>query len=466
MISPMSQWSPRLVAVAVALLTALAAPYARAQAGEANTWTDDAPEQTPSEPVPAETADPGEFQDTDPRAITDFKPELDPYGQWVNDPTYGMVWVPHRQVVGADFAPYVTSGRWSMTQEGDWIWVSDYPFGWVVFHYGRWVWIPNTGWSWIPGRKYSHAWVVWRVPRDEYAYVGWAPAPPSYVWMNGAAVSVWFGVYTPYVFCPSYYVFHPHVHHHIVRDRHHVHRIAGHTHRYVPGGSRWGPPPARARVPARALPAQRVSANPRAMAAARPATAARVLPAARSARPVERARFAPGQAPTPSRTLSSSGARRLSPAPLRRPSDSAVAPSASPRPVLRSVPSRTLSPGSGPSSSGSLAPAPLRRPSAPSAGPTPIRSYTPSSAAPRTGPTPVRSYTPSAVRSTPVRSYAPSSVRSAPVRSYTPSSMRSAPVRSYSPAFRSAPVRSAPSMRSAPARSFSSPRSTGGPRRR
>ncbi|HEY6559748.1 MAG TPA: DUF6600 domain-containing protein [Polyangiaceae bacterium] len=461
----MSRGAPRLIAIVLALLTGCAVPHAQAQASEPNTWTDEAPAEVPAEPAPAE-AD-GEFQDTDPRAITDFKPELDPYGQWVNDPTYGVVWVPHRQAVGQDFAPYVTSGRWSMTADGDWIWVSDYPFGWVVFHYGRWVWIPNTGWSWIPGRKYSHAWVVWRVPRDDYAYVGWAPAPPSYVWMNGAAVSVWFGVYTPYVFCPSYYAFHPYVHRHIIRDRHHVHRIAGRTHRYVPGGSRWGPPPARARIPAKALPAQRVSANPRAIAAARPSTAARALPASRMARPTERASFAPGRGPTPSRTLSSTAQARPSPSPLRRPADSVVGPSASsPRPLMRGVPSRPLSPGPARTSPGSVAPAPLQRPAAPSADPRPIRSYTPPSAAPRSAPTPLRS-TSSTVRSAPVRSYTRSAPRSAPVRSYSAPVYRSPPSRSSAPSMRSAPSRSsAPSMRSAPSRSFSSPRSTGGPRRR
>ncbi|HMJ12665.1 MAG TPA: DUF6600 domain-containing protein [Polyangiaceae bacterium] len=460
MISWMFNWSPRLLAAVLALATGLQAPAALAQAREPNTWTD-APADAPA-PEPSPAPESGEFQDTDPRAISDFEPVLDPHGQWVNDPTYGTVWVPNRQVVGADFAPYVTSGRWSMTANGDWIWVSDYPFGWVVFHYGRWVWIANTGWAWIPGRKYSHAWVVWRVPQDDYAYVGWAPAPPSYVWVNGAAVSVWFGVHTPYVFCPSYYVFDPYMHHHIVRDHRHVHYIAGHTHRYVPGGRTWGPPPARARIPARALPAQRVSANPRALAASRRETARRVLPAAAPAsRSLQSASVARQGRLVPSRTISSApGPRPLSPSASRpAPISSGPRTLSDSRPVMRSPAPASLTPSASRPVMQTERAASMQRPvPAPSARPVPMRSYTPS--AMRSAP--ARSYSPPS-RSAPVRTYAPS----APTRTYAPPAMRAAPARSFSPSsMRAAPARSyAPSMRSAPARSVA-PRASSGPRRR
>jgi hypothetical protein len=132
----------------------------------------------PAAPAPA-PAPQTQVEDTDPSALTTFRPALDPYGTWVNDPNYGTVWVPNRDVVGADFAPYVSRGRWSLTADNDWIWVSDYPFGWAVFHYGRWVWIGGSGWAWVPGRTYANAWVVWRVPTASYAYVGWAPMPPT-----------------------------------------------------------------------------------------------------------------------------------------------------------------------------------------------------------------------------------------------------------------------------------------------
>jgi hypothetical protein len=194
----------------------------------------------------------------------------------VQHPTYGTVWVPRSDVVGSDFAPYVSSGHWALDDDDNWIWVSDYPFGRVVFHYGRWVWVGGTGWAWVPGYRYAPAWVYWRVPTSSYAYVGWAPMGPDYIWYNGYAVSFWYGVSTPWVFCPSAYVFHSHVHHHVVRDRVLVTRLAANTRRYVPASGvgasvrrgavvRAGPPLAAARVPASVRP-QRI----RAMSSAAP----------------------------------------------------------------------------------------------------------------------------------------------------------------------------------------------------
>lgn len=249
----------------LALLSmAVAAPRA-ASAQEGAQW-DDAPDYSPSgdEMVP--------YEDRDPRALTDFKAELDPHGAWRDDPTYGRVWIPHRHVVGPDFAPYVTSGHWAVADDGGWIWVSDYSWGWVPFHYGRWVWISGVGWAWVPGRQYAHAWVTWRVADPGYAYVGWAPMPPEYVWYDGVAVGVWFGFYTPWVFCPSAYVYHPHMYTHIVHDHYRVHDIAAHSHRYVPprGAPAWSGPSARqAHVPAKAVPNKHTPAHPKAAAASR-----------------------------------------------------------------------------------------------------------------------------------------------------------------------------------------------------
>ena len=72
----------------------------------------------------------------------------------------------------------------------------------------------------MPGRTYANAWVVWRVPAAGYAYVGWAPMPPTWGWRNGYAFGLWYSPPLPYVFCPSAYVFDYRVHYHIVRDRH------------------------------------------------------------------------------------------------------------------------------------------------------------------------------------------------------------------------------------------------------
>ena len=198
---------------------------------------------TSSEEVAAERARrqaPGAdaFDDTDPSALTDFKPALDPYGTWVEDATYGTVWVPASTAVGADFAPYVTNGHWSVDQNDDYLWVSDYDntFGWATFHYGRWVWIDSRGWSWIPGRRYAPAWVVWRAGDPGYDYVGWAPAPPYYYWHTGAVVYLGFYPPAPYVFCHTNYLFRDHVGTYLV-DRGHVAGVANATHTYATPGT-------------------------------------------------------------------------------------------------------------------------------------------------------------------------------------------------------------------------------------
>jgi hypothetical protein len=90
------------------------------------------------EPPAGPPGEEGEYQDTDPSALSDFRSTLDPYGTWTEDPTYGTVWVPSPTVVGSDFTPYVSAGHWAY--DDDYVWVSDYQWGWAPFHYGRWVW--------------------------------------------------------------------------------------------------------------------------------------------------------------------------------------------------------------------------------------------------------------------------------------------------------------------------------------
>ena len=57
---------------------------------------DGAPQEVP-------VGDGDEYSDTDPSAATDFRSTLDPYGTWVDDPTYGQIWVPSPAEVGPYF---------------------------------------------------------------------------------------------------------------------------------------------------------------------------------------------------------------------------------------------------------------------------------------------------------------------------------------------------------------------------
>ncbi len=205
-----------------------------------------------------------EVPDADPSALSDFRPHLDPYGEWVEHPIYGTVWVPHDHVVGTRFAPYVSRGHWALTPDEQWIWVSDYPFGWVTFHYGRWVWVQGPGWVWIPGRRYAHAWVTFRV--SDGPYIGWAPMPPRYIWRSGVAVWIGHVPPTPYVFVSSHYVFYPSVYSYVIYEHYRVRPLVRRSHRYWPRGAHHGhyySPPVR-HIPAKARPAGRTQPSEKA----------------------------------------------------------------------------------------------------------------------------------------------------------------------------------------------------------
>lgn len=132
-----------------------------------------------------------------------FYDNLSPYGDWIQDPAYGYVWVPR---VGAGFRPYYTDGYWVMTEYGN-TWVSDYAWGWAPFHYGRWTYDNWYGWVWIPGNTWGPAWVSWRTSSS---YYGWAPLGPG--------VSVTYVSYSPpvdwWVFIPPRYIHDRHFHNH------------------------------------------------------------------------------------------------------------------------------------------------------------------------------------------------------------------------------------------------------------
>ena len=185
--------------------------------------------------------DTSQYEDTDPSAVTEFRPALERYGTWEDNSTYGTVWVPSPTVVGPDFVPYSTAGRW--TYDDSWVWVSDYEWGWAPFHYGRWVHVPGRGWAWIPGRRYAGAWVAWAYGPT---YVGWAPLGPSWYWYNGVAVGVHVWPTPYYVYCPHHAVFAPSLQAHVVHGPAAA-PIAASTPRYIPAQPSVGGP---SRIPA------------------------------------------------------------------------------------------------------------------------------------------------------------------------------------------------------------------------
>ena len=101
--------------------------------------------------------------------------DLDPYGDWITDNSYGAVWVPRAVPVG--WAPY-RFGRWRWVQPWGWTWVDAAPWGFAPFHYGRWITVGGR-WCWWPGAF---------APRPV-----WAPALVGFVGATGAGVTVAWG---------------------------------------------------------------------------------------------------------------------------------------------------------------------------------------------------------------------------------------------------------------------------------
>lgn len=129
------------------------------------------------------TAGAQHHDDRDP-AYAEFYPALDPHGEWVEHPRYGMTWVPEANEE-RDWRPY-SRGQWLYTEEHGWYWESEEPFGWVTYHYGRWLLDERYGWMWVPGREWAPAWVAWRQGEDS---IGWAPLPPEAELVDDGEVS-------------------------------------------------------------------------------------------------------------------------------------------------------------------------------------------------------------------------------------------------------------------------------------
>ncbi|MFS2207520.1 DUF6600 domain-containing protein [Variovorax sp. Varisp36] len=120
--------------------------------------------------------------------------QLDNYGDWQNDATYGEVWFPRN--VDADWAPY-RDGQWVNVAPWGLTWVDAAPWGFAPFHYGRWARV-GSRWGWVPGRTsgrpvYSPA-LVGFVGGGANAGVqigngrsgvGWFPLAPGEQWRPG-----------------------------------------------------------------------------------------------------------------------------------------------------------------------------------------------------------------------------------------------------------------------------------------
>jgi len=130
-----------------------------------------------------------------PNEMEDFEYELGQYGDWMNMPPYGNVWVPGG--IDAGWRPY-SNGRWTWLPLTGWTWLPYEPWGWATFHYGRWHWGMDFGWYWIPTSMWGPAWVDWWWDND---YFAWAPL--SYwgypvVIVDGMFYGHHYGDYYPY----------------------------------------------------------------------------------------------------------------------------------------------------------------------------------------------------------------------------------------------------------------------------
>ena len=120
-----------------------------------------------------------------------FYNSLSPYGHWINHAHYGSVWIPS---VPRDFHPYMTNGRWVMTEFGN-TWVSDYAWGWAPFHYGRWFYDDFYGWAWVPDYVWGPGWVNWR---NGGGYYGWAPLMPGLDIHIAVNIPIHFWIFVPH----------------------------------------------------------------------------------------------------------------------------------------------------------------------------------------------------------------------------------------------------------------------------
>jgi hypothetical protein len=116
----------------------------------------------------------GAYVNTDIQGVGD----LSGNGNWVDDGTYGNVWIPSN--VAPDWAPY-RDGSWVWEDGYGWTWVAAEPWGWAPYHYGRWYFsAAYHHWAWFP-------------PAPGRFAPAWSPALVGFVGFNIGAVSVGIG---------------------------------------------------------------------------------------------------------------------------------------------------------------------------------------------------------------------------------------------------------------------------------
>ncbi|MEJ8811699.1 DUF6600 domain-containing protein [Variovorax ureilyticus] len=125
--------------------------------------------------------------------------QLDAYGDWQSDPTYGQVWYPRD--VDAGWAPY-QYGQWVDIAPWGWTWIDAAPWGFAPMHYGRWARI-GPRWGWVPGRPHTRpvyapalvGFVGGGIAGGQLAIsggrqgVGWFPLAPGEAWRPGYRAS-------------------------------------------------------------------------------------------------------------------------------------------------------------------------------------------------------------------------------------------------------------------------------------
>lgn len=148
--------------------------------------------------------------------------DLDEFGAWRVDATWGAVWTPRGLAAG--WAPY-RFGHWTWVELWGWTWIDDAPWGFAPFHYGRWIFL-DGGWSWIPGPPhvrpiYAPALVVF--------VGGGGHGSHSFYWIGSAGVA-WFPigpgeVYVPPYRCSSSYLTNINVTNTVIEDSSAIERI-------------------------------------------------------------------------------------------------------------------------------------------------------------------------------------------------------------------------------------------------